>query len=81
MQVTLDIPEARYREFEERAVRQHRPVADVVLSEVLRSETGEEFRQRMKDRYPLIKSDRPGSMKIPEDGFNDFMFATDDELT
>lgn len=34
----------------------------------------------MKDRYPLIKSDRPGSMKIPEDGFNDIMFATDDEL-
>ena len=80
MQVTIDIPEPMYRELEDRATRQHRPLADVVIGEVLRVETDEEFKLRMKNRYPLIRNGQPGGLQVTEEGFNDLMIATDDEL-
>jgi len=51
-----------------------------VLGEVLRVETDEEFKLRMKNRYPLIRNGQPGGLQVPEEGFNDLMIATDDEL-
>jgi len=78
MQVTIDIPEPLFRKLEDRATRQQRPVEDVVLGEVMRAETDEEFRERMKDRYPLIRSAHPNSMIIPEGGFNDALFGDDE---
>jgi hypothetical protein len=77
MQVTIDIPEPRYEEFRARAEQQHRRLEDVVLSEALRGESEEQFQQRMRGRYPLIKSDIPNSMVLPESGLNDALF--DDE--
>jgi hypothetical protein len=70
MQVTIDIPEPQASQLQERAVRQHRPIEEVVLGELLRSERIDGVQQFCE----------PGILVKMNINLNDLMLMTDDEM-
>ena len=70
MQVTIDIPEPLYREVESVAKAAHKSVAELALDQLNRVAS-------MRGRYPLIKSNRPGSMDLSKIDVNDFLDNVD----
>ena len=62
MQVTIDIPEQTYREFEAQASAEKTSVNEL-LADRLRKSAGLAMpSSRMADRYPLIQAQQPGSI-------------------
>ncbi|HLZ11534.1 MAG TPA: hypothetical protein VKP58_03010 [Candidatus Acidoferrum sp.] len=64
MRTTIDIPDALYRELKSKAVREKRPVKELILRGV-----EVELRPRPKKRkrriaFPLVPSKNPGTLEI-----------------
>jgi len=81
MQLTVDIPEPIYRDLEEQAQRESKSVADLVVERAagpLSSASLHSRAGRGQVHLPLIPGE-PGSMMIPDEGLNKFMFSTNHE--
>ncbi len=70
MQVTIDIPEPLYSEVESVAQAAHKSVAELALDQLSRVAS-------LRGRYPLIKSQHPGSMKLGGIDCGDFLETGD----
>lgn len=76
MQVTIDIPEAVYREIEQQAQRERKSAADVLLERARAGAPSAEAvvpAKRGRITVPLISSDQPGSFDPGEGGIYDYV--------
>jgi hypothetical protein len=67
MRITIDIPDALYRELMATAAREKRSVEELILRSV---ETMLLLRETKKGRrvtFPIVRSKRPGSLRIDND--------------
>ncbi|HWY06558.1 MAG TPA: hypothetical protein VNY24_06830 [Candidatus Acidoferrales bacterium] len=67
MRITIDIPDALYRNLMAKAAREKRPVEELILRSV---ETMLLLRETKKGRrvtLPIVRSKRPGSLRIDND--------------
>jgi hypothetical protein len=64
MRTTVDIPDETYRELKMLAAREGKPVRQIVLQGIQRELQGEEGRTVRKLKLPLIRSSRPGTLKL-----------------
>lgn len=64
MRTTVDIPDETYRELKIMAARQGRPVREIVLRGIQQELEGGRERTVRKLQLPLIRSSRPGTLKL-----------------
>jgi hypothetical protein len=64
MRTTVDIPDETYRELKIMAARQGRPVREIVLQGIQQELEGGRERTVRKLQLPLIRSSRPGTLKL-----------------
>jgi hypothetical protein len=75
MRTTIDIPDPIYREIRVRAASEGKTMRDLILDGVaLRLQSGEAPpKQHSRFRIPVIKSKRPGSLKLGEEGVYEYI--------
>jgi hypothetical protein len=64
MRTTIDIPDETYRELKLKAVREGKPVRQIVLRGIRRELEGNEEKPVRKLKLPLIRSSRPGTLEL-----------------
>jgi plasmid stability protein len=64
MRTTVDIPDETYRELKIMAARQGKPVREIVLQGIQQELEGGRERTVRKLQLPLIRSSRPGTLKL-----------------
>lgn len=64
MRTTVDIPDETYRELKIMAARRGRPVREIVLRGIQQELEGGRERTVRKLQLPLIRSSRPGTLKL-----------------
>jgi hypothetical protein len=75
MRTTIDIPDETYRSLKTKAAREGKTVREIVLEGVaiqLRS-ASVTADQKHKPRFPVIRSKRPGSLKLGEEGVYEYI--------
>jgi plasmid stability protein len=74
MRTTIDIPDQIFRELKLRAASEGRSVREIVLEGVgLRLKGASSPEQTNAPRFPTIKSSRPGSLKLGEEGVYEYI--------
>jgi hypothetical protein len=74
MRTTVDIPNEIYRELKERAARQGTSVKQIILRSVVRDQAETvSAAPRKQLTFPLIKSKRPGSLKLGKEGVYEYI--------
>lgn len=64
MRTTVDIPEPIYRRLKTRAASEGRSVKELILRGVQAELHGEERNRRRRVRLPIVRSKRPGSVRL-----------------
>jgi plasmid stability protein len=75
MRTTIDIPDPLFREMKIRAATEGTSVREIVL-EGLASRLGrgkEPAKQDSRLRFPVIRSKKPGSLKLGEEGVYEYI--------
>ena len=75
MRTTLDIPDPIYREMKVTAASEGTTMREIILDGVamrLRSRDAAP-RQGARPRFPVIRSERPGSLKLGEEGVYEYI--------
>jgi hypothetical protein len=75
MRTTLDIPEPVYREIKVRAASEGTTMREIILDGVaLRLRNGNPApKQGDRPRFPVIRSEKPGSLKLGEEGVYEYI--------
>ena len=64
MRTTIDIPDETYRELKIKAAREGKPVRQIVLSGIHKELQTPEKKSARKMKLPVIRSSRPGTLKL-----------------
>jgi|HubBroStandDraft_1064217.scaffolds.fasta_scaffold52488_3 hypothetical protein len=74
MRTTIDIPDQIFRELKLRAASEGRSIREIVLEGVGLRLKGEGLAVPSNaPRFPIIKSSRPGSLKLGEEGVYEYI--------
>jgi hypothetical protein len=74
MRTTIDIPDQIFRELKLRAASEGVSVREIVLEGVgMRLKGASSAEQNNLPRFPAIKSRRPGSLKLGEEGVYEYI--------
>lgn len=75
MRTTIDIPEQVYRELKVRAATEGSTIREFILEGVaLRLHNGKSaVPAQGQPRFPVVKSRKPGSLKLGEDGVYEYI--------
>jgi len=75
VRTTVDIPDDTYRELKIKAAREGTTVREVILEGVAMrlSHGGDAKKTPIRPRFPVIRSKRPGSLKLGEDGVYEYI--------
>ncbi|MGA2569109.1 MAG: hypothetical protein ABSF23_01195 [Terracidiphilus sp.] len=71
MRTTVDIPDEMYLDLKIKAVREGKPVRQIVLRGIRRELEGAEERPVRKLQLPLIRSTRPGTLELTNEQIDD----------
>jgi hypothetical protein len=75
MRTTIDIPDDTYRALKIKAAREGMPVRQIVLDGIHRElHRGTDAKKHDgRPRFPVIRSKRPGSLKLGEEGVYEYI--------
>jgi hypothetical protein len=76
MRTTIDIPDETYRELKVKAAREGTHVRQIVLRGIQRELEGASGRQVRKLQLPLIRSSRPGTLKLTNEEIDELTAFT-----
>lgn len=71
MRTTIDIPDEIYRDLKIKAVREGKPVRQIVLRGIERELKEADERPVRKLQLPLIRSSRPGTLELTNEQIDD----------
>lgn len=75
MRTTVELPDPMYREMKLRAASEDTTIREIILEGVaMRLRRGSDVKkQERRQRFPIIRSKRPGSLKLGEEGVYDYI--------
>jgi hypothetical protein len=76
MRTTIDIPDETYRELKVKAAREGTAVRQIVLRGIQRELEGTSGRRVRKLQLPLIRSSRPGTLKLTNEEIDELTAFT-----
>lgn len=68
MRVTIDIPDAEHRKLKIKAASEGKTMRELVLSGIDALLASQDAPRKGKLKFPLVKSKRPGSLKLGKEG-------------